>query len=503
MSGSDLVGAMLAGRYRVTRQLGHGGMGAVYEAVHERLGKRVAIKVLLDGGANGAAMARFEQEARLASSIGNEHIIDIVDIDRADDGRTYIVMELLEGQSLAQLLAATPGMSEQRIAGLGAQAARALAAAHAKGVVHRDIKPENLFVIDRGGRDFLKIVDFGISKLVGDHAGDANLTRTGTVIGTAAYMSPEQARGDELDARVDIYSLGVVLYQAATGTLPFAGDNVLKVLNLIVSTEATPPRVRRPELSAAFERTVMTAMSARREERFATAGALAEALERLATGIEATATAAATAPTIATPAATAPTVAARPTVVPTAPTIATPAATAPPVAPSATPAETTPTVATPAPAAATAPTVATPVPSPQSPTAPGVAALPVTTAPGPIFSGPHRARWLLVGAALLAGAIVAGIVVVAHRGERRMVEVVIHTEPEGAAIFDEDRLLGPTPLTYRFAREDRIIQLTAQMRGFDIACFKLNPADDNNSMTVRMPDPGTGCGNSTTRPVPR
>ena len=461
MSGSDLVGAMLAGRYRVTRQLGHGGMGAVYEAVHERLGKRVAIKVLLDAGANGAAMARFEQEARLASAIGNEHIIDIVDIDRTDDGRTYIVMELLEGQSLAQLLAATPGMAERRIADLGAQAARALAAAHAKGIVHRDIKPENLFVIERDGRDFLKIVDFGISKLVGDHAGDANLTRTGTVIGTAAYMSPEQARGDELDARVDVYSLGVVLYQAATGTLPFAGDNVLKVLNLIVSTEATPPRVRRSELSAAFERIVMTAMAPRREDRFATAGALAEALERLATGIEATAAPATATPTIATPPATAPTVAARPAIMPTTPSVATPEA------------------------VATAPTVAAPA---------------VTTAPATIFSGSHRARWLVVGAALLAGAIVAGIVVVAHRGERRV--VVIHSEPEGAAIFDEDRLLGPTPLTYRFARAG-IIQLTAQMRGFDIACFKLDPAGDDNSMTVRMPDPGTGCGNSTTRPVPR
>src|SRR6185312_12382093 len=158
MSGGDLVGAMLAGRYRVTRQLGHGGMGAVYEAVHERLGKRVAIKVLLEANASGAAMARFEQEARLASSIGNEHIIDIVDIDRTDDGRTYIVMELLAGASLAQLLAGNAELPERRIADLGAQAARALAAAHGKGIVHRDIKPENLFVIDRAGRDFLKIV---------------------------------------------------------------------------------------------------------------------------------------------------------------------------------------------------------------------------------------------------------------------------------------------------------------------------------------------------------
>jgi hypothetical protein len=120
-----------------------------------------------------------------------------------------------------------------------------------------------------------------------------------------------------------------------------------------------------------------------------------------------------------------------------------------------------------------------------------------------IFRAPHRARWRLAGAALLVGGIVAGIVVVSRGGGSRLVEVEIHTEPEGAAIFDEDRLLGSTPLTYRFAREDRIIQLTAQMAGFDVACFKINPADENTAMTVRMPGPGTGCGNSTTRPVPR
>ena len=429
MSGNELVGTVLAGRYRVTRQLGQGGMGAVYEAVNERLGKRVAIKVLLEAGASGAAMARFEQEARLASAIGNEHIIDIVDIDRSD-GHTYIVMELLDGSSLAQLLGGGREMPERRIADLGAQAARALAAAHDKGIVHRDIKPENLFVIDREGRDFLKIVDFGISKLVGEHGDDTNLTRSGTVIGTAAYMSPEQARGDGVDARADIYSLGVVLYRAATGKVPFEGDNVLKVLNLVVSTDATPPRVQRPELSAVFERIVMTAMAPRREDRFPTAAALADALERVAAAGEPMD---ATAPTVAMPAP-------RDITAPTAPTVATP-------------------------------TIA------------------------------HRRRWLPIAATLLAAAITAGVVVVSRHGDRRIVDVVIHTKPEGAWIFEEDRMLGQTPLTYRFAHEDRIVDLTAQLDGFDIACFELDPADDNNTLTVRMPAPHTGCGDSTTRPV--
>ncbi|HEY1815190.1 MAG TPA: serine/threonine-protein kinase [Kofleriaceae bacterium] len=435
MSGSELVGTVLAGRYRVTRQLGQGGMGAVYEAVNERLDKRVAIKVLLEAGASGAAIARFEQEARLASAIGNEHIIDIVDIDRSD-GHTYIVMELLDGSSLAQLLGGGREMPERRIAGLGAQAARALAAAHDKGIVHRDIKPENLFVIDRGGRDFLKIVDFGISKLVGDHGDAANLTRSGTVIGTAAYMSPEQARGDDVDARADIYSLGVVLYRAATGKVPFEGDNVLKVLNLVVSSDATPPRVQRPELSAAFERIVMTAMAPRREDRYATASALADALEHLA---EAGESMDATAPTVAMPA----------------------------------PRQIT---APPAPTAPTSPTVATPT-----------------------FA--HRRRWLPIVATLLAAAVAAGVVVVSRRGGSPVVDVVIHSKPEGAWIFDEDRMLGQTPLAYRFGHEDRIVHLTAQLAGFDIACFKVDPADDNKAPTVRMPAPGTGCGNSTTRPA--
>ncbi|HEY3805426.1 MAG TPA: serine/threonine-protein kinase [Kofleriaceae bacterium] len=429
MAGSELVGTVLAGRYRVTRQLGQGGMGAVYEAVNERLGKRVAIKVLLEAGASGAAMARFEQEARLASAIGNEHIIDIVDIDRSD-GHTYIVMELLDGSSLAQLLGGGREMPERRIAGLGAQAARALAAAHDKDIVHRDIKPENLFVIDRQGRDFLKIVDFGISKLVGEHGHDTNLTRSGTVIGTAAYMSPEQARGDDVDARADIYSLGVVLYRAATGKVPFEGDNVLKVLNLVVSTDATPPRVQRPELSAAFERIVMTAMAPRREDRFPTAAALADALERVAAAGEPLD---ATAPTVAMPAP-------REVTAPTSPTVATP-------------------------------TIA------------------------------QRRRWLPVAGALLAVAIAAGVVIVSRHGNGRMVDVVIHSKPEGAWIFEQDRMLGRTPLTYRFAHEDRIVDLTAQLDGFDIACFELDPADDNNTLTVRMPAPGTGCGNSKTRPA--
>src|SRR5262249_36561976 len=219
--------------------------------------------------------------------------VAMADIGETDDGRTFIVMELLDGESLAQLLLHTPQMPEARIVGLVAQAARALAAAHTKGVIHRDIKPENLFVLKRSGADFVKVVDFGISKLVRG-PDDPKLTGTGMVIGTASYMSPEQACGDEVDPRVDVYALGVVMYEAATGRLPFEADNYLKVLSLIANEEPTPIRALRGDISEAFERVAMKAMRKRREARYATASSLATVLERLVAG-------AVTAPTTAMP----------------------------------------------------------------------------------------------------------------------------------------------------------------------------------------------------------
>jgi eukaryotic-like serine/threonine-protein kinase len=276
---AEFVGATLSGRYLITRKVGQGGMGAVYEATHTLIGKRVAVKVLLEKYARREAIVqRLEQEARLASSCQNEHIIDITDFGTTEDGRTFVVMEYLEGESLAECLARETRLPEQRTLRIISQAASALAAAHAKGIVHRDIKPENLFLLRRKDQDFVKVVDFGISKSLraSDEAEEPpRLTQTGMVLGTPLYMSPEQARGDdELDARVDVYALGVIMYEATTGRVPFAGNNYLSVISQVLNEEPRPPRELRPELSEEFEAVVRRAMSKDRAERYPSANDL-------------------------------------------------------------------------------------------------------------------------------------------------------------------------------------------------------------------------------------
>jgi serine/threonine-protein kinase len=278
-SETELVGTTLSGRYLVTRKVGQGGMGAVYEATHTLIGKRVAVKVLLEKYARREAIvSRLEQEARLASSCQNEHIIDITDFGTTEDGRTFVVMEYLEGESLAECLARDTQLPEQRILRIASQVASALAAAHAKGIVHRDIKPENLFLLRRKDQDFVKVVDFGISKSLraSDEAEEQpRLTQTGMVLGTPLYMSPEQARGDEaLDARVDVYALGVIMYEAATGRVPFVGNNYLSVISQVLGEDARPLRELRPDASEEFADLVMRAMAKDRDDRYASANDL-------------------------------------------------------------------------------------------------------------------------------------------------------------------------------------------------------------------------------------
>ncbi len=273
---TELIGTTLSGRYLVTRKVGQGGMGAVYEATHTLINKRVAVKVLLEKYAQREAIvARLKQEAQLASSVGNEHIIDITDFGSTDDGRTFVVMEFLEGESLAECLARETKLPEQRLLRIISQAASALAAAHAKGIVHRDVKPENLFLLKRKDQDFVKVVDFGISKSLrasSEEDEQPRLTQTGMVLGTPLYMSPEQARGDdELDGRVDIYALGVILYEASTGRVPFIGNNYLSVISQVLNETPKSLRSLRPELSEEFEAIVMRAMAKNPTERYATA----------------------------------------------------------------------------------------------------------------------------------------------------------------------------------------------------------------------------------------
>jgi serine/threonine-protein kinase len=232
------------GNYVVTRKLGEGGMGAVYLAEHPKIGRLVAIKVLLpDLSQRREVVARFFQEARTASEIHNEHIIDVLDFGQLPDGSFYLVMEFVDGAQLKDVLSrgALPIPRALRIAlGIG----RALAAAHGRAIVHRDLKPDNIMLLHRPnhelGPDFVKVLDFGIAKLLSDDQVVKDVkTKTGALIGTPAYMSPEQARGLRVDHRSDIYSLGVILYQMVSGQLPFVADGLGE---LLLAQMTKPPR---------------------------------------------------------------------------------------------------------------------------------------------------------------------------------------------------------------------------------------------------------------------
>jgi eukaryotic-like serine/threonine-protein kinase len=286
-----MMGTVLAERYAIVRKIGEGGMGAVYEARHAVIGKRVAVKVLLEKFLeNQELMARLLQEARLASSIGHENIVDVTDYGTTKDGRAFVVMEFLDGESLAQLVIRDAPLPVERCLNILRQVASALTAAHAKGIVHRDVKPENIYLVRRGELDFVKVVDFGVSKAV--HASDEGperqrLTRTGTVLGTPLYMSPEQARGGEdVDHRADIWSAGLLLYECLTGEVPFRANNYLGVISQVLTQETVPPSQLRPELGipAAVDRVVMRALDKDRDKRYQRMAEFERDLERLLAG---------------------------------------------------------------------------------------------------------------------------------------------------------------------------------------------------------------------------
>lgn len=234
-------GTVLEERYRIDRTLGSGGMGCVYEATHLLIEKKVAIKCLHREFLRDAqVVGRFRREARAATAIGNEHIVDVIDMGDLPDGTPYIVMELLIGESLGTRLLRDP-LTIGACARVGVQIADALAAAHDQGIVHRDLKPDNVFMVRRRDHQiFVKVLDFGISKMH-DDGRNSSLTRTGMAIGTPTYMSPEQAKGlKSVDHRTDIYALGVLLYEMLSGHLPFVADSYPMLLLRIVSEESVP-----------------------------------------------------------------------------------------------------------------------------------------------------------------------------------------------------------------------------------------------------------------------
>jgi serine/threonine protein kinase len=280
-----LIGAMLSGRYRILRKIGEGGMGIVYEAEHVLIEKRVGLKVLREDFSNRFdVVERFRQEARSASKIGHENIIDISDFGVTSGGANFFVMELLHGRDLAEELGKHGPLSPRRSLHLLLQCARALGAAHAKGIVHRDMKPENIFLVERAGEeDFVKIVDFGIAKISDLETSGLpgrKLTKTGMIFGTPEYMSPEQASGKPLDQRVDIYALGIILYELLVGRVPFMGDTFMGILTQHAFEEVPPLTRFNPRCNAPpeVERIVFRALAKDPDERYQTMEELAAEL---------------------------------------------------------------------------------------------------------------------------------------------------------------------------------------------------------------------------------
>jgi serine/threonine-protein kinase len=281
-----LIGRTLGGRYRLERKLGEGGMGAVYEAEHTLLGKHVAIKVLLDVFTKQRdVLVRFQQEARTASTIGHENIIDIVDIGEEKDNRWYIVMELLRGHDLAHALRDGGAMQPQRAAFILRQICRALQAAHDKGIIHRDMKPENVFLTaHQDNADFVKIMDFGISKVKQAHD-NVRLTQTGAVMGTPLYMSPEQARGDpEIDHRTDVYAVGVMAYEMFCGRPPFTGPTYIALLTQHLTQQPPRPSEVCPGIPPAIEAFLLKSLDKDRNRRFASMAEMAAAVSAFTAG---------------------------------------------------------------------------------------------------------------------------------------------------------------------------------------------------------------------------
>jgi serine/threonine protein kinase len=235
---ASMIGEVIH-NYRISKKLGEGGMGEVYAAEHIHIAKRIAIKLLRpEIVSNKEAVERFYQEARSASSIGHKNIIAIDDFGKLPDGRIYMFMELLGGAPLNEMIKAP--MPVDRLLNILIQTGHGLAAAHAKGITHRDMKPENIFVTQAtSGEDIPKLLDFGIAKVAGND-GQNNLTKTGTIFGTPFYMAPEQALGQQVDARADIYAMGIIMYEVFSGTLPFQGESFMGILTQHITSEPEP-----------------------------------------------------------------------------------------------------------------------------------------------------------------------------------------------------------------------------------------------------------------------
>ncbi len=284
-SGTDpYLGTVVAGRFRVDALIGAGGMGKVYRATHLGLDKTVCLKTLKPSlTEDQTVIGRFEREAKAASRLDHPNSIQVLDFGQDERGNLFLVMEFVPGRDLRQLLRAEFPLPEPRVARLVAQVLAALARAHAQGVVHRDLKPENILVCDRPDEpDFVKVLDFGIAKILDPTT--PGLTRNDMVCGTPEYMSPEQALGKDVDARADLYAVGVILYQCFAGFLPFDGHNAMEVLQHQVNDAPRPPREAFPQTTAspAMEALILRALEKLPAKRPQTAEAFRRELLSLA-----------------------------------------------------------------------------------------------------------------------------------------------------------------------------------------------------------------------------
>ena len=284
LEGEPLVGMVVANRYVIEKCIGEGGMGRVYQARHQRVSRRFAIKILYgELAAEPKMRKRFSFEAEAASRLSHRNVISVLDFGETVTGLPYLVMDLVDGESLADLLKRDAPFERDRILHLAYQLADGLQHAHENSLVHRDFKPDNAIVATERGEEVPKIVDFGIAHIRDDNF-DHDLTTAGYVMGTAAYMAPEQALGDRVDGRSDLYSLGVVLYQMTAGVHPFEGTGP-ELLRQTLTIPAPPVRVRVPgfEPDPALEAVVLRLLAKRPEERYPSAEALMQQLSQMPT----------------------------------------------------------------------------------------------------------------------------------------------------------------------------------------------------------------------------
>jgi serine/threonine-protein kinase len=265
------------GRFQILERIGAGGMGTVYKAIQKSVGRPVAIKVLSsEHAANASGVTRFVREANVVSRLVHPNIVSVIDFGRDAQGNLLLVMELLDGETLRQCLRRQGRLAPSRAVGVATQVLAALRVAHGAGIVHRDLKPENVFMCRVDGADLIKVLDFGVAKLVASEVGDQ--TTAGSLVGTLRYMAPEQIAGDPPDGRVDLYATGIVLYEMLSGSLPYESKDRFQLLRAVLNDPPIPLAIRAPELPAELCDVVMRAIAKHPDQRFQSAEELRAAL---------------------------------------------------------------------------------------------------------------------------------------------------------------------------------------------------------------------------------